>query len=451
MFHWICPECGQEIAPGVKECPVCEPQASPSPLPFLSPAVAVAPAPPVKPPAPEPQVILQHEVVLTPEVALQPEVVLRPEVVEKPEPRIVPEATPPAAHDDALAGPETFADRLADLAEQLHGERVPYAAQRIIPSAAPPRPRAEQAELGTPVILDVAPARPLLAAAPRVLLLAEPQPPSVAAHIPAREIFRPLLSAHPARSHPPLGVEPTAPSPVRLPDRPGRAAAPALAPLQDYRKAADRQMRPAACALQAAAAMSVGETEPRVTLPGPALPRELMSLQAAGLVPIGRSRRRAGPPIGTGWLTKMAVAAILLTAGIAATYRIMPGTSARVPAAKQAPAPVAVEQHVAAKPVNSLARLVEVTGVRFLKVNKKPQIRYLVVNHSSAPLGSVMVYVTLRAIDAKPGQPPLARLTFRSPDLAAFEAKEMASPIEGVSGPLDLPDWQDLRADVDVQ
>src|SRR5690242_18717415 len=33
MFHWICPECGQEIAPGVKECPVCEPQASTSPLP----------------------------------------------------------------------------------------------------------------------------------------------------------------------------------------------------------------------------------------------------------------------------------------------------------------------------------------------------------------------------------------------------------------------------------
>ena len=91
------------------------------------------------------------------------------------------------------------------------------------------------------------------------------------------------------------------------------------------------------------------------------------------------------------------------------------------------------------------------TGVRFLEVNKKPQIRYLVVNHSSAPLSSVMVYVTLRASNAKPGQPPIARLTFRSPALAAFEAKEMASPIERVVGPLDLPDWQDLHADVDVQ
>jgi hypothetical protein len=59
--------------------------------------------------------------------------------------------------------------------------------------------------------------------------------------------------------------------------------------------------------------------------------------------------------------------------------------------------------------------------------------------------------VTLRAAHPKPGQPPIARLTFRSPSLTAFEAKEMASPIERVVGQLDLPDWQDLHADVEVQ
>ena len=338
---------------------------------------------------------------------------------------------------------------MADLAEQLHGERVPYAGQRIVPSAASSRPHVEQAEEKAPVILDVTPARPLLAQAPSVLLLAEPQPPAVAAHIPAREIFRPLPAAHPAQSRPPLGVEPSAPLPVRLPDRPGCAAAPALAPLQDYHKAAERQMRPAAYASQAAAALTVGETELRVTLPGPALPRELMSLQAAGLVPI-RGAQRHGLSNGQGWMARFAVLGILLTVGLAATYHILPGPSADVPVK---PAPESAPEHpvAAAKPENSLARFVEVTGVRFLEVNKKPQIRYLVVNHSSAPLGSVMVYVTLRAVDAKPGQPPLARLTFRSPDLAAFEAKEMASPIERVVGPLDLPDWRNLHADVEVQ
>jgi hypothetical protein len=387
---------------------------------------------------------LPEPILLEPEVVLQPEVV---EVVEKPEPRIAPEA-PPGAHDAAPPEPETFADRLADLAEQLHGERVPYAPQGIMPSAAAPRPHAERAEQKAPVILDVTPSKPLLAPPPSMRLLAEPQPPAVAAGIPARQVFRPRAAEHPIRSHPPMGAEPSAPLPVRLPDRPDRVAAPALAPLQDYHKAADRQMRPAAYASQATASVTVSEVESRVTLPGPALPRELMSLQAAGLVPIGWARRAGLPLNRYAWTTKFVLLGILLTAGVG--YWVSPGRSAHTPA-KQAPAPVAVQQPVAAKPANSLARLVEVTGVRFLDVNKKPEIRYLVVNHSSAPLGSVMVYVTLRAIHAKPGQPPLARLTFRSPDLAAFEAKEMASPIEGVSGPLDLPDWQDLRADVDVQ
>lgn len=29
MFHWICPECGREIAPTVRECPACDPNAEP--------------------------------------------------------------------------------------------------------------------------------------------------------------------------------------------------------------------------------------------------------------------------------------------------------------------------------------------------------------------------------------------------------------------------------------
>src|SRR5258708_5834512 len=28
MFHWICPECGREIAPTMRECPACDPTAA---------------------------------------------------------------------------------------------------------------------------------------------------------------------------------------------------------------------------------------------------------------------------------------------------------------------------------------------------------------------------------------------------------------------------------------
>jgi hypothetical protein len=285
-----------------------------------------------------------------------------------------------------------------------------------------------------------------------MLLLAEPQPPSVATEIPTEQVFHPRPAEHTARSHSSLGAEPSGlpvdPGPVLLPGCPERVPKPAFAPFQDYYKAADRLMGPAAYATKAAAS-AVG-AEPKVTLPGPALPRELMSLQAAGLVPIGRSRRGGALPNRYGWTTRLVVLGILLTAGLAATYRVMPGTSANVPVKPQESAP---EQPVAPRPDNShsLARFVEVTGIRFMELNKKPQIHYLVVNHSSAPLNSITVYVTLRTSSSKPGQPPLSRFAFRSPALAAFEAKEMASPIERISGPLELPDWQDLHADVEVQ
>jgi hypothetical protein len=97
---------------------------------------------------------------------------------------------------------------------------------------------------------------------------------------------------------------------------------------------------------------------------------------------------------------------------------------------------------------HSLARFLEVSGVRFVELNETGNS---VPAHSKAPLSSLTVYVTLRAANAKQGQAPLARFMFRSPNLAAYEAKEMANPIEHIIGPLDLPDWQDLRADVEVQ
>lgn len=480
MFHWICPECGQEIAPGVKECPVCEPQASTTPAPEVALAATVAepPAPVVKQAVVEPPIVEQP--VQEPQVVLQPEVILRPEAVLPPmafqglKPAVVLDAIPAEARpvvipdvplgtspvelpdpllepaSDGPPHPETFADRLADLAELLHGEHLPYAAPRIFQESAAPGPRVESAPEKAPQVVDVtfdeAPARAMLAPPPSLLLLAEPQPPSVAPEIPI-EAFHPRPAEGIVRSQEALRDEPVAASPVRLPES-SRAVAPALAPFQDYYRAADRQMRPAAYATSAPVAAAAAV--PKVTLPGPALPRELMSLQAAGLVPIRRGGGE-GRPNRSGGMMKYVAVAILLTAGMA-TYSMMPASPPSAPP-KPTPEP-APELPVAARPIrpaNSLARFVEVTGIRFMEVNKKPQIHYLVVNHSSAPLGSVTVYVTLRATTAKPGQAPIARLTFRSPTLAAFEAKEMFSSIERESSPLDLPDWQDLRADVEVQ
>jgi len=429
-------------------------------------------------PVQKPKVVLQSEVLLRPEAILQakafhgtkPPVILDAIPAEA-RPVVMPDVslgTSPAELPDPLLEPvsdgaprpETFADRLADLADHLRGEHIPFTAPRIFQESVAPGPRVEAGAEKTPVIVDVTfhedltpngtPDRTLLAAPPSLLLLAEPQPPSVAPRIPIAAFDPP--AAFVGRSQVLMGAdlvaELVAAPPVRLPEPPNRVVAPALAPLEDYSEAADRLM----CPVEPGAKTASSKALPTVTLPGPALPRELQSLQAAGLVPIRKGGRRGEVPASrNGWMMKSVIVGILLTAGLA-TYSMMPGPSTSgPPRPTPEPAPEPPVSAQSTRSANSLARLVEVTGVRFMEVNKKPQIHYLVVNHSSAPLTSMTVYVTLRSTTAKPGQPPIAKLTFRSPALAAFEAKEMFSSIERASAPVDLPDWQDLRADVDVQ
>ena len=71
MFHWICPECGQEIAPGVKECADCEPQATAAPASPLTQPAAVAERPLAE--LPEPPGVPQLDVLLRPAVVLKPQ------------------------------------------------------------------------------------------------------------------------------------------------------------------------------------------------------------------------------------------------------------------------------------------------------------------------------------------------------------------------------------------
>jgi hypothetical protein len=116
------------------------------------------------------------------------------------------------------------------------------------------------------------------------------------------------------------------------------------------------------------------------------------------------------------------------------------------------PVPVPAAPAVASPSVSnaasySLTKAIEVTGFRFVG-DKKQEVRYLVVNHSNAELGSVTVYVTLRSSAAKPGQPPLYRFSFRAPALGPFESMEMSEAVDKSIHA--VTDWQSLHADIEL-
>lgn len=157
------------------------------------------------------------------------------------------------------------------------------------------------------------------------------------------------------------------------------------------------------------------------------------------------------PPAGRGipgWLVSFLVMGALLLAGAAVVVYLLPAAHTTADAKTAPPEPAAAPVVESSHP---LAQSVEVTGFRFvMDLNKKSEIQYLVVNHSGAELSDMTVFVTVRAANAKAGQPPLCRFSFRSTGLAPFESKEMTSPIEKMARPVALPDWHDLRADVQI-
>ena len=197
------------------------------------------------------------------------------------------------------------------------------------------------------------------------------------------------------------------------------------------------------------------ECGPRTTLPGPMLVRRLVKFTDRELRTIPPAFLVAKKRLIPGWMATALIMGTLLGAGFTSVISVVrptaeakPAAAARtnIPAATPAPAP-----EVASVSAAPLAKAIEVTGFRIqMDPSKKSEIQYLVVNHTPARFSGVTVYVTLYTADAKAGQPPLCRFQFMAPNLAPFQAKDMTSAIERVTRPVSLPDWQDLRATVEI-
>jgi hypothetical protein len=97
------------------------------------------------------------------------------------------------------------------------------------------------------------------------------------------------------------------------------------------------------------------------------------------------------------------------------------------------------------------ARHLELTGFRIVEdARRRPQIRYLIINHSSAELAPVPMRITFTTNNAHPDAAPVAMVNVKTPRLGAYESQEMVSSINTNLRAYELPDWQFLRASFEV-
>jgi hypothetical protein len=99
----------------------------------------------------------------------------------------------------------------------------------------------------------------------------------------------------------------------------------------------------------------------------------------------------------------------------------------------------------------SPSSLVEVTGLRIATgPNQRPQLEFIVVNHSAVALSNVGLRVAVRSASSQSGVAPLFRVSTTISALGPYQSREFHAELGPEVHATDVPDWQSLRADVRV-
>jgi hypothetical protein len=153
------------------------------------------------------------------------------------------------------------------------------------------------------------------------------------------------------------------------------------------------------------------------------------------------------------WLLSIGFAVLFLAVGAGAYFGIRyfsgsseASTSAPAPS-ESAPAPTAASKAKA----NTLQKYVEVVGMRLTEnAKKKPEVHFVVVNHSGAEIADLAANVNLWARTAKSDEEAVGTFSFKLPSIGAYESKEMSSTLNTKLRVYELPDWQNLVAEIQI-
>lgn len=149
------------------------------------------------------------------------------------------------------------------------------------------------------------------------------------------------------------------------------------------------------------------------------------------------------------WLMSILFAIGFLIVGFAVYYTIQYLSNRPTAAAR-----TVVNNGVAArtnKVSNPLQKYIEVIGIRLMQDGAhKMQARFVVVNHATSGLSDLQANVTLWASTAKSEEDPAGTFSFKIKSLGPNESKELTAPLSTKLKIYELPDWQNLTADLQI-
>jgi len=489
MLYWICPECGHECSPAIRECPTCTapPAAtqaavsqellslahnfeSASSVAVLAPPLAAASPTPQEEPEPE----LSDKLAPLGSLAWIP---VRPR--RSREMKLIPTPVPARLSSPAFTQPAALAR--ADFGLQPAGpapageisfKAVGAGPSKPLEQAAEPEPSRRQSVAFVRAELPVADHSELAFAG---LAQVDDQPLTA---------VLPHQNGQPQNGvSTPLAYKPTEPSLVSSQlNLDGESIAGLLEALKVSTEELDRAgiqaiqdsffEQPAMSLLSAApeiltapappAAQWMRSQKPKFTpiapehrgrstvmagpqappLAGPCLPRQLLNFANPSL---RRKRKRA-----SGWPVGLLIVAVFLLAAVS-LYQFL--TQNRDTRAASVEAPVGSAKAVAASRVRVVeehpaARSVEVAGVRVVTgANKRPQLQFLVINHSSAELTGLNIRIGVRSVDASQDA-PLFTVSSMLASLGPNQSKEIRADLDPSISPSVIPDWHSLRTDI---
>jgi hypothetical protein len=100
---------------------------------------------------------------------------------------------------------------------------------------------------------------------------------------------------------------------------------------------------------------------------------------------------------------------------------------------------------------NTLQKYVEVVGLRLTEdAKKRTEVHFVVVNHSGAEIADLAANVNLWARTAKSDEEAVGTFSFKIPSLGAYESKEMSGVLNTKLRVYELPDWQNLVAEMQI-